>query len=485
MRRTFNVWGSALLALATTVATTGCVERSRELTRTEREQLAQYVSETATTPQHELDISFEDKVFLVGYDLSSETWTPGQEMTITWHWRVERALEDGWNLFTHVADANDSSRLNEDGTGIVRELYPPGRWKAGEHIRDPQPITLPADWSAPQAVVYLGLWNGPHRLRITRGANDGDNRARAASIPTGVSAANTNRAPTAPQVPSVVANAVADSAITLDGNLDEPAWVAATATSPFVNTMSGGAAEFRATAKVLFGDEHLYVGFVVDDDFLKSEFTDRDDHLWEADCVEIMVDPDGDGRNYFELQVNPRNAAFDTRYDSRRNPGPIGHDDWDSGIRSAVQVRGTIDDDEEDQGYTVEIAIPWTGFAQGTPPATKPSAGDHWRVNFYVMDSREEGQRAAGWSAPRVGDFHVPARFGRVNFGTPTAAAPTAAPTAAPAAAGPAGTPMLAPQVQRALQAVRAREGQLRQNALDPDRAAPGETIRNVPTAME
>ncbi len=39
----------------------------------------------------------------------------------------------------------------------------------------------------------------------------------------------------------------------------------------------------------------------------------------------------------------------------------------------------------------------------GTPPE-----GSTWRVNFYVMDSREEGQRAAGWSAPRVGDFHTP-----------------------------------------------------------------------------
>ncbi|MEM6957525.1 MAG: hypothetical protein AAF645_17665, partial [Myxococcota bacterium] len=48
-----------------------------------------------------------------------------------------------------------------------------------------------------------------------------------------------------------------------------------------------------------------------------------------------------------------------------------------------------------------------------------------WRVNFYVMDKRENGsQRACGWSPPLEGDFHVPGRFGTVQFGD--AAAPSA-----------------------------------------------------------
>jgi hypothetical protein len=48
----------------------------------------------------------------------------------------------------------------------------------------------------------------------------------------------------------------------------------------------------------------------------------------------------------------------------------------------------------------------------GTPPE-----GSTWRVNFYVMDTqRGGGQRAVGWSPPLEGDFHVPARFGRVRM---------------------------------------------------------------------
>jgi hypothetical protein len=32
------------------------------------------------------------------------------------------------------------------------------------------------------------------------------------------------------------------------------------------------------------------------------------------------------------------------------------------------------------------------------------------------MDARPNGQRAVGWSPPRIGDFHTLDKFGRVVF---------------------------------------------------------------------
>ncbi|MCA9583272.1 MAG: carbohydrate-binding family 9-like protein, partial [Myxococcales bacterium] len=142
----------------------------------------------------------------------------------------------------------------------------------------------------------------------------------------------------------------------------------------------------------------------------------HDDHLWQADCVEAMFDPTADGKNYFELQVSPRGTSFDTRYVSRRVPRPFGHTEWESGIEAQVQTRGTVDDGDEDEGYTVEARIPWKAFQAGIPPVEAPKAGATWRANFYVMDAREGGMRAAGWSPPLVGDFHVPKRFGVLRF---------------------------------------------------------------------
>ena len=111
---------------------------------------------------------------------------------------------------------------------------------------------------------------------------------------------------------------------------------------------------------------------------------------------------------------------FSTRYDARRDPQPFGHTDWKSEITAATKVDGTIGDSAPDKGYTAEIKIPWSSFATGAPPAALPKEGQTWRANFFVMDAREQGQRAVGWSAPKVGDFHTLHRFGTIRFGLPT-----------------------------------------------------------------
>ena len=102
-----------------------------------------------------------------------------------------------------------------------------------------------------------------------------------------------------------------------------------------MNTVNGNAGDFNATVRTLWNDEKLFVGFSVADDFIHNDLEGRDAHLWEQDCVEIMVDPDGDGRNYFEIQVSPTGQIFDTRYDARRQPQPFGHMDWNPEVEVA------------------------------------------------------------------------------------------------------------------------------------------------------
>ena len=208
----------------------------------------------------------------------------------------------------------------------------------------------------------------------------------------------------------------AEEAPSIDGQLDDAVWSAAPWTEVFVNTMSGDPAEPRSRAKIAWDDDAIYVAFDVADPFLIASYAGQDPHLWEQDCVELMFDPDGDGQNYFELQLSPTDQVFDTRYDARRVPQPFGHVDWNSGMRGAAQTRGEPNDEEDDEGYAAEVAIPWSAFDAGATPAGRPSAGDEWRLALYVLDARREGGTGVGWSAPLVGDFHVPDRFGRLLF---------------------------------------------------------------------
>ncbi len=202
---------------------------------------------------------------------------------------------------------------------------------------------------------------------------------------------------------------------TLDGDLGE--WASVPRTEAFVDTMNGAPGSPEAFARFAWDAQYLYVAFEIDDPLLVSHGEHRDDHLWEDDCAELMIDPDGDGLGYTELQISPREVVFDSWFDSRRQPQPFGHVEWSSGLEARVVTRGVVNDHEADEGYVVETRIPWSAFAIGPHPITSaPHAGDTWRIALYALDVREDGQWGAGWSAPLEGDFHVPERFGRVIF---------------------------------------------------------------------
>lgn len=427
------------------LALAGCVEQpasqggNRGVSSNELDSVRRRVaSRTAPTPSHPLNVTFGgNKVKLIGYDVSSETVRPGQSVTVTWYWQCQNTVGDGWHLFTHLDDANQP-RTNEDNVGDVRRAYQPERWRAGEYITDRQTFDLPADWDSPVVRFHLGLWKGTERMQpAPANMTDNDRRARVLEISTGIQL----------QV-SELSVGRTSAPITIDGRLDEAVWAAAARTNPLVNTGSGGAAgptDAHASARLLWDDQNLYVAFEVSDENLVDPSTARDNHLWEHDAVEVMIDPNGDGRNYFEFQVSPKNQHFDTRYDAARDPQPVGHDDFNPNIHSAVVTNGTIDNREDnDTGYTVELAIPWTDIANGLAH-TPPQVNDTLRLNLFVMDEdKTGGHRVAGWSAPRRPDFHTLERFGRVSLvaelGPAQGAAPT--PVAIPAAPGlPPGIP--------------------------------------------
>lgn len=405
---------NALIFLTVCLAalSAACAKRSAQLTSEQKQAIKTQVSKEATRPAHKLDIKFGDYVTLVGYDMDSQSFKPGHDTLVTWHFKVHKQIEEGTRLFVHLADGSDTNRKNLDKDSRLRGFFPPPQWQPGTYVRDPQVVGLPDDWSSERAIVYVGFWkenkqlsDEEQRLAVV-GPSDGHRRARAITVDVAVPKV---------ELPEL-ATKRAEGAIKLDGKLDEAAWSKATTSSNLVNTLNGEAAEPNVNVRTLWDDKQLYVAFEVTDDYLKSTFTKDDDHLWEQDCIEIMIDPDGDGKNYFELQVSPANKRFDTRYDSRRVPQPFGHVDYDSKLTSGVVLRGKLNDEDDDQGYTVELGIPWDAFSVADAKQAAPKTGETFRANFYVMDARKEGMRAVGWSPTRVRDFHVPGNFGKLVF---------------------------------------------------------------------
>ena len=86
----------------------------------------------------------------------------------------------------------------------------------------------------------------------------------------------------------------ADTPMTIDGRLDEPAWVGASDVGAFVFPWYEDGKKEQTVAKILWDDQNLYVVFICEDSHIWAEHTRRDSDVYDDDCVEVFTAPDSD-----------------------------------------------------------------------------------------------------------------------------------------------------------------------------------------------
>lgn len=230
---------------------------------------------------------------------------------------------------------------------------------------------------------------------------------------------SSSETPESPVLPTYACRR-ATGPLSIDGKLDEASWKRATEVRLLDNSGNGLPMKPVTTAKLLWDDEFLYVGFVAEDSDIRATLRGRDEYLWTEEVVEIFI---GQSHFYLEIEVNPLNTLFDGRIDIR---GQTGRPKFDVdailkvnyNIKHAVTVEGTVENQEDkDSRWTVEMAIPHSAF-EGIQPVP-PKEGDAWRMNLYRIDRTREGDAvrvsAGAWS-PTAGWFHSPERFGNIVF---------------------------------------------------------------------
>jgi len=204
---------------------------------------------------------------------------------------------------------------------------------------------------------------------------------------------------------------------TMDGKIDEPAWHRVVMTQHFTDILHPEIPEpFATQVKAIYDDSNLYVSLRAQDDDIWATMTQRDQPLWEEEVMEVYLDPDGDGLNYAEFEINPLGTVIDLLI-----PKPGDQEDsrkcaqWNcEGLKTGVRVFGTVDNrTDTDLGWTAELAIPWASV-----PGVKrlpPQPGDVFRVQFYRIERRkgaEDEPICLAWSPTNT--FHAPAHFGRI-----------------------------------------------------------------------
>lgn len=208
--------------------------------------------------------------------------------------------------------------------------------------------------------------------------------------------------------------------IEIDGKLDEVAWKNAAQTSEFVDISGEGfpKPKFRTTAKMLWDDDFLYVAAEMEEPNLRASLTEHDSIIYRDNDFEVFLDPDGDGKNYFEIEVNAFNTVFDLMLDKPYRVGGNFFTQWNCpGLKTAVHCTGTLNDDsDKDSGWVVEMAIPRKALTQNFDNPLQ--AGKCWRVNFSRVQWLKKGGPEENWVWSPTGkiDMHMPDRWGYVYF---------------------------------------------------------------------
>ena len=184
----------------------------------------------------------------------------------------------------------------------------PVTWRAGEIIADVQEVVLRPDWRSASATLQVGLIRvGEHGTGDRMAAVGPHTQDRAVIAKTLVVDLTK-----APPPPSTIYISRAQGVITVDGAGNDPGWAAAVQSPEFQTAEGSPEPVGKATAKMTWDDDNLYVFVTVTDSDIVSPYKNHDDSLWKADDVEVFIDADHNGKGYVELQVNPHNATFDS-----------------------------------------------------------------------------------------------------------------------------------------------------------------------------
>ncbi len=226
--------------------------------------------------------------------------------------------------------------------------------------------------------------------------------------------------------------------LSIDGKANEESWQKARWTNYFVDIEGDKKPRphLSTRVKMLWDSSHFYFYASIQEPHVWATLKNRDDVIFRDNDFEIFIDPDGDTHNYLEYEVNALNTIWDlllTR--PYRNDGHAINSMDIKGLESAVNIEGTINDpSDEDKGWSVEVAIPWTAFVEFTKAKAPPSNGHQWRVNFsrvqweteiiegtYVKKKdpetgKNQPEKNWVWSPQRVIAMHEPEFWGVVSF---------------------------------------------------------------------
>jgi hypothetical protein len=410
----------------------GCYFPDVSLNESEQTQVkaSLFPDRDSVKPQKMVGAVIEDQVRLIGYDINKSRARPGDTVVVTYYLEGLTDEPIDSEIFVHLQGSKSGAWQNLDHTP-VKGLFPLRKLRKGQVLKDVQRFKIKRRYPAGKARLFWGLFQGKRRLKILNPIevkHDRKNRVFLGDF--------TVMSPR-PPVKVVAYQLAPHDKLVIDGKLDEPSWRYAKWTRRWGDPLGrrrdrrGKFIKSPGTrAKFVWGPQDLYIAIEASDRDIWATFTERDSNTWEQEVVEVFLDPDGDERDYLELQVTPANVVFDAQFAYHRSDLKRARA-WNfKGWETAVHVKGTLNQrDDRDTSYIVEMRLPISELP-GAPKVLSATAKP-WRLNLFRFDWDEAPkgrQKAAALSPPYVGDFHLLSAFAQLQFKPSLAPASPAAP---------------------------------------------------------
>ena len=207
-----------------------------------------------------------------------------------------------------------------------------------------------------------------------------------------------------PIVPRGYVCGFTDKPIVVDGRLDEPAWQARAWTEDFVDIQGRSKPQprFRTHAKMLWDNDNLYISAELEEPHVMGTVKKHDAVIFADNDFEVFINPDGTNHDYYELELNALNTTWDLYMSRPYKDGGKADDSFEyAGMKTAVHVKGTINNPaDKDEGWCVEIAIPWKALSKYAHRPCPPINGDQWRVAFPAWNGNSTSSMASTSRSP-------------------------------------------------------------------------------------
>lgn len=222
----------------------------------------------------------------------------------------------------------------------------------------------------------------------------------------------------------------------IDVSINDEVWNKAQWTEPFVDIEGDAKPKpyHDTKVKMLWDDNYLYFAAELKDPHVWAKLTERDQIVFFDNDFEIFISPTNNGHQYFEIEINALNTIFDLFLPKPYREGGAALFAWNTpGMKHAVNIQGSLNNaNDEDEGWTVEIAVPHSAWTIGNNVHT-PKDGEIWRLNFsrvqwetdivdgkYIkrkdVNGKDLPENNWVWSPQGVINMHYPERWGYLQF---------------------------------------------------------------------